>query len=153
MANTYTQIYVQLVFAAGNRDRLISETERPAVEKYICGIVSSLNSKVLAIYCNPDHCHLLVGLHPQLSVADLAKTVKAKSSKWMNESNPRSNHFHWQVGYGAFTYHRDIITTVIDYIRNQAEHHQVKSFKEEYIAFLQSTKIDFDERYLFYELD
>ena len=152
MANTYTQIFVQLVFAVGERKRLISEADRPALEKYICGIVSSMDSKVLAVYCNPDHCHLLVSLNPKVSISDLAKTVKSKSSKWMNESSDRAERFHWQTGYGAFTYYRNRIPYVIDYIRNQHEHHRVKSFTEEYLDFLKSAGIEYDDRYLFQSL-
>ena len=153
MANTYTQIYVQLVFAVGDRNSKISEDEKALVEQYICGIVSSLNSAPLAVYCNPDHFHLLVGLHPQLSVSDFARIVKSKSSKWMNERWRNGRRFHWQSGYGAFTYHRSKLPAVIAYIRNQHEHHRVKTFREEYIEFLRSANIDFDDRYLFVDVD
>ena len=104
MANTYTQIYVQIVFAVKHRQNLISETNREKLEKYICGIISNKKSKPLAIYCNPDHTHVLIGLHPSVSISDMARDIKANSSKWINENNWLKQEFHWQTGCGAFTY-------------------------------------------------
>lgn len=149
MANTYTQIYVQIVFAVKGRQNLISENIREKVEKYICGIVSNKKSKPIAIYCNPDHLHILIGLHPTISVSDMARDIKANSSKWINEHNLIQGKFAWQEGFGAFTYSKSQIDTVVKYIMNQPEHHKKTTFRDEYIQFLKNFEIDYNEKYLY----
>lgn len=149
MANTYTQLLVQIVFAVKGRQNLISEAHREPLEKYICGIISNKQSKPLAIYCNPDHCHVLIGFNPSVSIADLVRDIKANSSKWINENHWVPGKFAWQEGYGAFSYARSQLNVVVQYILNQAEHHRKRTFKEEYLEFLQKFEIDFDERYVF----
>ena len=149
MANTYTQIYVQIVFAVQGRQNLVSESNRESLEKYICGIVSNKKSKPLAIYCNPDHTHILIGLHPSISISDIARDIKASSSKWINEGNWMLGKFKWQEGFGAFTYSKPQIDVVVKYILNQAEHHKKTRFKEEYVIFLNKYEIDYNEKYLF----
>jgi len=149
MANTYTQLLVQIVFAVKGRQNLISEAHREPLEKYICGIISNKQSKPLAIYCNPDHCHVLIGFNPSVSIADLVRDIKANSSKWINENHWVPGKFAWQEGYGAFSYARSQLNVVVQYILNQREHHRKRTFKEEYLEFLQKFEIDFDERYVF----
>ncbi|WP_127140321.1 IS200/IS605 family transposase [Flagellimonas marinaquae] len=149
MANTYTQILVQIVFAVKGRQNLITEKHREQVEKYICGIVNNKKSKALAIYCNPDHCHILMGLHPSVSISEMARDIKANSSKWINENKWVMGKFAWQEGYGAFTYSRSQLNKVVQYIRNQPEHHKKKTFKEEYIDFLEKFDIQYDDKYMF----
>ena len=153
MANTYTQIYVQIVFAVQGRQNLISEKIREKLEKYICGIVTNKKSKPLAIYCNPDHTHVFIGLHPSVSVSDMARDIKANSSKWINEEKLIKGKFSWQEGFGAFTYSKSQIDSVVKYILNQPEHHKKLTFREEYIDFLKKFEIDYDEKYLFNWLD
>ncbi len=148
MANTYSQLYVQSVFAVKNRESLIDESFRDRVEKYICGIVSGNKCKSLAIYCNPDHTHLLVGLHPAVSVPDLMRDVKAVSSKFIHESLEMPK-FGWQDGFGTFSYSRSQIDQVVKYILNQPERHRKRSFKDEYLEMLSKAEIEYDERYLF----
>ena len=149
MANTYTQIYVQIVFAVKGRENLIHEKHRDELEKYICGIVNNKGSKPLAIYCNPDHLHILIGLKSNTSVSDITRDIKANSSKWINEKKFIVGKFSWQEGYGAFTYAKSQIDAVAKYIHNQPQHHQKKSFKEEYLAILNKAEIEFEEKYLF----
>ena len=149
MPNTYTQIYVQIVFAVQGRQNLISEKYRKKLEKYICGIISNKKSKPLAIYCNPDHTHILIGLHPSISISDMARDIKANSSKWINEQKWIAGKFKWQEGFGAFTYSKSQIDAVVKYILNQPQHHKKTSFKEEYINFLRKFEIDYNEKYLF----
>lgn len=153
MANTYTQIYVQIVFAVKGRQNLIVEKYREAVEKYICGIIKNDHSKPLAIYCNPDHVHVLIGLHPSFSISDMARNIKANSSKWINEQNIIQGLFQWQEGYGAFSYSKSQIDAVCKYILNQPNHHHNKSFREEYLFLLQKYEIEYDEKYVFEWLD
>jgi len=153
MANTYTQIYVQIVFAVQGRQNLISEGIREKVEKYICGIVSNKKSKPIAIYCNPDHLHILIGLHPSISVSDMARDIKANSSKWMNEEKMIIGKFKWQEGFGAFSYSKSQIDAVVKYIANQPEHHKKATFKDEYIQFLKNFEIEYNEKYLYEWID
>jgi putative transposase len=149
MANTYTQLYVQLVFAVKHRQSLIKEVLRTDLQKYISGIISNQNHKILAIYVMPDHCHILVGLNPKDSISDLVRTIKSNPSKWVNETNLVKHRFQWQEGYGAFTYGQSQIPNVIQYVLNQKEHHRKKTFKEEYSDFLKNFNIEHDEKYLF----
>lgn len=149
MANTFTQIYVQIVFAVKGRENLISEKNRQSIEKYICGIVNNKKSKPLSIYCNPDHIHILIGLNPETSISDMARDIKSNSSKWINDNSMISKKFNWQRGYGAFTHSKSQINSVVKYILNQEEHHRKINFEEEYKHILQENEIPFDERYLF----
>ncbi len=149
MANTYTQIYVQIVFAVQGRQNIIAEKNRDQLEKYICGIVSNKKSKPLAIYCNPDHTHILIGLHPSVAVSDMARDIKASTSKWINENKWIKGNFRWQEGFGAFTYSKSQIDSVVKYILNQREHHKQKTFREEYLDFLEKFNVDYNEKYLF----
>lgn len=149
MPNTYSQILVQIVFAVKGRQNLISEYNRQALERNMCGIVSNKKSKPLAIFCNPDHTHILIGLHPSVSISELTRDIKANSSKWINENSWVKGKFSWQEGYGAFTYSRSQLDIVVKYILNQAEHHKKKSFKEEYLDFLKKFEVEYDEKYLF----
>ncbi len=149
MANTYTQIYVQIVFAVQGRQNLIVEKNRDQLEKYICGIVSNKKSKTLAIYYNPDHTHILIGLHPSVAVSDIARDIKASSSKWINQNKWVKGNFKWQEGFGAFTYSKSQIDVVVNYILNQRKHHKKKTFREEYMDFLEKFNVDYNEKYLF----
>lgn len=149
MANTYTQLLIQFVFAVRGHQNLIEEKNRERIEKYICGIISNKQSKPLAIYCNPDHCHILVGLNPLYSISDLVREVKSSSSKWINENRMIKGKFSWQEGYGAFSYARSQLDPVVQYIKNQPIHHRKESFKEEYTNFLKKFDVEYDETYLF----
>jgi len=153
MANTYTQLYVHLVFVVKGRENLISENHREELEKYICGIINNKNCKPLAIYCNPDHTHILLGLHPTISVSDIARDIKANSSRFINENKWKKGKFNWQDGFGAFSYSKSHLDNVIKYILNQPYHHKKKTFKEEYIDFLKKYEVNYDEKYLFDWLD
>jgi len=149
MANTYTEIYVQIIFAVQGKENLIYESIRDRVGKYICGTVSNNNSKSLSIYCNPDHVHILIGLHPTISISDMARDIKASSSKMINENCLIKGKFRWQEGYGAFTYSKSQIDSVAKYILNQPEHHKKKNFKDEYLDILHKLDIKYDDAYLF----
>lgn len=149
MANTYTQMYVQIVFAVEHRANLIAEAHRDEIEKYICGAISNKKSKPLAIYCNPDHTHILLGLHPTVSVSDLTRDIKANSSKFINEKKWLRGKFNWQEGFGAFTYSKSQIDAVVKYILNQPLHHRKQTFKDEYLATLKNFDVEYDEQYLF----
>ena len=142
-------MYVQIVFAVFGRTNIISEIHREELEKYICGIVSNNKCKPLAIYCNPDHVHILVGLHPIVAVSDLTRDIKASSSKFINNKMWIKGKFAWQDGFGTFTYSKSQIDDVAKYILSQPVHHRKKTFKEEYLEILRKNDIEYDERYLF----
>jgi REP element-mobilizing transposase RayT len=131
------------------RQSLIVEKQREQLEKYICGIVSNNKSKPLAIYCNPDHIHILIGLEPNKSISDMVRDIKSNSSRWLNENRWIKTKFRWQEGYGAFTYSKSQIDSVVKYILNQPEHHKKTTFKSEYLKILQQSDVEFDEQYLF----
>ena len=149
MANTYTQLYIQFVFSVKGRQNLIKESFRDELEKVMCGIVSNQKCKPYAIYCNPDHTHIFVGMHPTLSPSKLMEQVKAGSSKWLNDKKYIPGKFSWQDGYGAFTYSKSHIDNVVKYILNQLEHHKKQSFKDEYLLILEKFDVDYDANYLF----
>jgi len=149
MANVYSQLYIQLVFAVKGRNSLIKKEFRERVEKYITGIVNEKGHKPLAIYCMPDHTHLLIGLKPDLNLSDLVRDIKTGSNKFIKDKNLSKYKFEWQVGYGAFSYSKSALNNVIEYILNQPKHHKKRTFKEEYIGFLKKFEIEYNEKYLF----
>jgi REP element-mobilizing transposase RayT len=149
MANSFSQLYVQMVFAVKNRQSLISPERKDQIEKYICGIAANIKCKPIAIYCNPAHTHLLVNIKPVVCIADAIRDIKSFSSRYINEEQLVSGHFEWQVGYGVFSYGQSQIDKVKAYIFNQYEHHHTKSFKEEYLALLNAFQIDYGKEYMF----
>jgi len=149
MANTYTQIYIHVVFAVEGRQNLINPEHSDELQKYISGIVSGQKQKLIVINNMPDHLHLLVGLRPDSSLSDLVRDIKANSSKFINEQRWVIGRFSWQEGFGAFSYSRSQLSAVIRYIENQQKHHAKKSFQEEYIALLEKFGVEYDPRYIF----
>jgi putative transposase len=149
MANTYTQIHIQTVFTVQNRECIILNSWKEELYRYIIGIVKSNNHKLLSINGMPDHIHILFGLRPSQSIADLMQDVKGSSSKWINDKKFVQGKFSWQEGYAAFSYSKAEVPTIIQYIMNQTMHHRKKTFSEEYYDMLKEFEIDFDERYIF----
>ncbi|HEY9509376.1 MAG TPA: IS200/IS605 family transposase [Verrucomicrobiae bacterium] len=149
MANTYTQIYLHVVFAVEGRQNLIAPEHNDELQKYITGIVTAQKHKLIAINNMPDHLHMLVGLRPDAALSDLVRDVKAGSSKFINEKRWMAGRFSWQEGFGAFSYARSQLDKVIRYIQNQQKHHAKKSFREEYVELLEKFNVDFDARYIF----
>ena len=149
MPNTFTQLLIQLVFAVKGRQNFVKESFRDELEKYICGIARNKLHKPLSIYCMPDHLHFLVGLHTSQSISELVKVIKKSSTDFINEKHFIKNHFHWQEGYGAFSYSRSQLDNVVKYILNQPKHHKKETFRQEYLKFLKRFEIEFDEKYLF----
>ena len=149
MPNTYTQLYVQFVFAVKGRQNLIHETFKDELEKIMCGIVTNMKCKAISIYCNPDHVHFLVGMSPDISPSKLMEQVKSGSSKWLNEKKYIQGKFEWQSGFGAFTYSKSQLNRVVGYIMNQPQHHKKQSFREEYLLLLEKFEVPFNSKYLF----
>ncbi len=153
MANTYTQLYIQIVFAVKGRQNLIFKNRKDELYKYITGIVTNEGQKLIAINGMSDHIHILLGLKPDKSLSDLVRDIKANSSRFINEKKWIDGKFEWQTGFGAFSYSHSQLTNVINYIQNQEEHHKKKTFKDEYLTFLKSYNIDYEEKYIFNEIE
>lgn len=152
MANTYTQIHIHFVFSVKFRHGIIESKWKEDLYKYMTGIIQNNNHKLLAINGMSDHIHILIGLRPAQSISDLMKDIKQSSSKWINENKLTNGHFEWQEGYGAFSYSKSQINHVVNYIQNQELHHKKKTFKEEYLDFLEKFEIEYDEKFIFKEL-
>jgi REP element-mobilizing transposase RayT len=149
MANTFSQIYLQFVFAVKNRQNLISQNNKEELHKYITALVQNRKAKLLAIHCMPDHIHIFVGFKPTISIADFVKEIKVESNEFINSKNWIKGMFSWQEGYGVFSYSQSHVDAVIKYILSQETHHQKKTFKQEYLELLKKFEIQFDEKYLF----
>ena len=149
MANTYTQLNVQTVFAVKGRDNFITSNFRDELFGYISGILKNIKQYPLAVNGYNDHVHIFFELNPSSSVSDVLEIVKANSSKWINTNKFVKGHFEWQRGYGGFTYSRSQRNDVIQYIMHQEKHHATKPFREEYLEMLKKFEIEYDERYIF----
>ncbi|WP_428230811.1 IS200/IS605 family transposase [Flavobacterium sp.] len=149
MANTYSQLYIHIVFAVKGRQNLISSVWKDEIYKFITGIITNKGQKLIAINGMPDHVHILIGFKPDQSISDLVRDIKANSSKFINDKKWINGKFEWQTGFGAFSYSHSQLTNVINYIHNQEEHHKTKTFKEEYVEFLKLFHIEFKNEYLF----
>lgn len=153
MANTYSQIHLQFVFAVKYRNSLIRSQWKEELYLYISGIIEKQGHKLLAINGMDDHIHIFIGMRPNQSVSDLLQDIKRNSSLWINQKGFVNGKFEWQEGYGAFSYSKSHVKSVIDYIKNQEKHHKRISFREEYIDFLKKFEIEYDERYIFKEIN
>lgn len=149
MANTYSQITIHCVFAVKGRENIIAQSWRDRLHSYLSGIITEKGAKALAVGGWKDHVHILVGLPVTISVSDFMSSVKANSSKWINEQRFVPGKFQWQPGYGAFSYSKSQRDTVVKYIINQEEHHKTKTFREEYIKMLTDFEVIYEEKYIF----
>ena len=149
MGNTYSQIYIQVVFAVKNRDALIHHNWEEQLYKYITGIVQNKEQKMLAINGIPDHIHFFIGMKPTCCLADLVREVKKSSNDFVKDNHFSKFKFSWQEGYGAFSYSHSQLDAVIAYIRNQKQHHSKKTFREEYLELLTKFNVEFKNDYLF----
>jgi len=149
MANTYTQIYIQVVFAVSGREYLITRDFKEELYKYIAGMVRNKKQKLIAINGMPDHLHLLIGMKPDLLLSELVGQVKASSSNFINGHAWVKGRFSWQEGFGAFSYSHSQLSAVAGYIENQEAHHAKRSFKQEYLGLLRKFDLAYDEKYLF----
>lgn len=149
MANTYSQIYIQVVFAVAGRASVIPGEHKDELHRYVTGIVTRRGQKLIAINSMPDHVHLLIGLKPDCALSDLVGDVKAASSKLIHERQWVPGRFAWQEGFGAFSYSHSQLGDVIRYIQQQEEHHAKRTFAQEYREFLERFEIMYDPRYVF----
>jgi putative transposase len=149
MAGTFSQIYIQVVFAVQGRGNFLQDPWRVEVFKYISGIIKVKNQKPIIVNGIKNHVHIFVGLKPSMAVSNLVRDIKNNSSNFINEKKWVSGKFSWQEGFGSFSYSNSQVEQVYNYILNQEKHHKQKTFKEEYLEFLKKFEIDYDERYLF----
>jgi putative transposase len=149
MANTYSQIYIQIIFAVESRQNLIDPIHNDVLQKYISGIVTRQNQKLIVINNMPDHYHLLIGQRPDSNLSDLVGDIKSGSTNFINRQRWVKGRFNWQEGFGAFSYSRSQLDTVIRYVRNQQKHHKKRSFRAEYVSLLDKFQVPYDERYIF----
>lgn len=152
MANTYHQIYIQIVFAVKNRNAIIEETWKSKLLGVIGNLINETGCRTIIINGVEDHVHCLLALKPTIAISELMKTVKAKSSKYINDNTLTKSKFSWQEGYGVFSYSQSQIDSVYKYIQNQKEHHKKQSFNEEYLNFLNKFSIQYDEKFIFENL-
>ncbi|OYT10607.1 MAG: transposase [Bacteroidetes bacterium 4572_112] len=153
MPGTYSQIYIQYVFAVKGRANLLHDDWRDELFKYISGIITGKGQKAIIVNGYRDHVHVFVGLKPSMKISDLIRDIKNNSSNFINSNNWIKGKFSWQEGYGVFTYSHSQIDNVYNYILNQESHHAKKTFKEEYIEFLKKFDIKYEENYLFEWID
>lgn len=152
MANAYHQVYLQVIFAVKYRQAVISKVWKPALLGVVGNLINETGCKTIIVNGVGDHIHCLLGLKPVVSISELMKSVKAKSSKYINDHNLTKVRFEWQEGYGVFSYSHSQIDKVYHYIANQEEHHKKQIFREEYLGILEEFKVFYDERYIFEDL-
>ena len=153
MANTYTQIYIHVVFAIKYREASISHLWKERLHKYITGIIRNKGHKLIAINTMPDHVHIFIGMKPDESLSDLVRDIKRDSTNFVNQEIKPRVKFQWQEGFGAFSYSHSQIDSVVNYIIHQEEHHQKQTFREEYETLLKKFSVDYEPRYAFHKLE
>ncbi|MEO6287836.1 MAG: IS200/IS605 family transposase [Dyadobacter sp.] len=149
MSGTFSQVYIQVVFAVKGRENLIAKTWKDDLHQYMAGIVRGKEQKSIIVNGAADHVHLFIGLRPSMAISDLVRDVKNNSSNFINSKKFVPSKFSWQEGYGSFSYGHSQIESVYNYILNQEAHHQKKTFKEEYLGMLKKFEIEYNEKYLF----
>jgi len=146
--STYTQILYQIVFSTKDREKTLLLENREELFRYIWGLFKNKKCMLYQINGVADHIHIATHLHPTISLSSLVKDLKVSTSLWIKEKQVFPNFTSWQEGYGGFTYSIKEKEVLVNYIKNQAEHHRVKSFRDEFIGLLIEHGIEFDERYL-----
>lgn len=147
MPSTHTSLHYHLIFSTKDRVPPIQPNLRTRMHAYLGGVIRGLAGVALDVGGTADHVHLVVGLKPTHTLADVLRVLKGDSSKWIHEEL-RLEEFAWQEGYGAFTISKSELPSVRRYVQEQEEHHRKRSFQEEYRTFLERNGIEFDERYL-----
>ncbi len=148
MANSYTSLFIHIIFSTTNRERVLTSAVRDRLWAYMGGIARENKMKALSVGGTADHAHLLILIPPVIPVAKAVQLIKGGSSKWLHESHVSLRSFAWQEGYGAFSIGASQTDAVSEYIARQEEHHRIRTFQEEYLAFLKEYNVDYDERYV-----
>lgn len=153
MPGTFSQIYIQVVFAVKSRESLIHHSWEEELYKYIAGIIRNKEQKLITINGIQDHIHILIGMRPSCCLSDLVREIKKSSNDFIREKKFTKHKFQWQEGYGAFSYSHSALSSVVAYIENQKDHHNVQSFRDEYLEFLKKFEVEFKDEYLFEWID
>lgn len=153
MANTYTQLYIQIVIVVKGRHCLIPNDKKENLYKYITGIIWNKKHKLISINGISNHIHFLIGLNPSEALSEFVKEVKRCSTNFINEQKWLRSKFSWQKGFGGFSYSRSQLDKVVKYIENQEKHRKKRTFREEYIEMLKKFKVKFDDKYIFEEVE
>jgi putative transposase len=153
MAGTFSQIYIHIVIVVKKRDNLIPKANREELFEYMAGIIRNKGQKPIIVNGVGNHVHIFLGLKPDMKISDLARDIKNNSTNFINKTNWIKMKFSWQAGYAAFSYAESQVEAVFNYIKNQEEHHKKKTFREEYLEFLEKFKVEFDEKYLYDWID
>lgn len=148
-SGTFSQIYIQIVFAVKGRENLIQKHWEEELYQYITGIIQTKGQKMLAINGMPDHIHIFIGMKPTCCLSDLVREIKKSTNQWIGEKKFVKGKFYWQEGFGAFSYSQSSLESVISYIANQKKHHQKRTFKEEYKELLEKFQIAYNTDFLF----
>ncbi len=149
MADTYTQLYVHIVFSVKGRQALIPKHHKSELHKYITGIITNKKQKMLQINSMPDHIHILIGMTHDVTLSGLVKDIKVNSTRFINQKGWTVEQFSWQTGYGAFSYSHSQIPKIAKYIENQETHHSKQTFRDEYLAFLKRFDVPYNPKYVF----
>lgn len=149
MGDTFSKLYIQIIFCVKGRENLIGKAWKDELNKYIAGFIKGKNQKTIIVNGMPDHIHAFIGLKPTIAISGLVRDIKNNSSNFINTNKFVKGKFSWQEGYGAFSYSHSQIQNVYEYILNQEEHHKTKSFKDEYLNILEKFEIEYDDRRLF----
>ena len=149
MADTYTQLYIRIIFAVKGRECFIPKQHKEAVHQYIARIITHKKQTVIQINSMPDHLDILVGITPDIAISDLVRDIKANSSKWINQKRWVVGRFEWQAGFGAFSYAHSQLDMVVDYIKNQEAHHSGRTSQAEYLEFLERFDVRYNPEYVF----
>ncbi len=146
--STYTQIYFHIVYSTKNRERLLWSERREELLRYAWGVIKNRKCHLYRINAVEDHMHMFTHLHPSLSLSDFVKEVKTALTGWIKQNAVFPGFSNWQDGYGAFTHSHAEKDRLIEYVKNQAEHHKTVTFEEELRRLLKEAGIEFDERFL-----
>ena len=146
--STYTQILYQIVFSTKRRERTLQKDNCVELFKYMWGILKNKKCHLYRINGVEDHIHIVTHIHPTIALANLIKDIKLASSAFIKEKNLFPNFDGWQEGYSAFTYSIKEKDNLIEYVKNQEEHHKTITFKEELIELLKEHGVEFDVKYL-----
>lgn len=148
MAQSLSQVYVHIVFSTKNRQAIIDEAIQAGLFEYIGGICKGLECIPLRVGGHNDHIHVLCILSKKITQIKLLEEIKKQSSKWIKTKGESYRNFYWQSGYGIFSVNPSETDVVVNYIKNQAEHHAKRTFQDEFRAFLRKYNVDYDERYV-----
>lgn len=149
MADTYSKIYIHIIFAVKGRQNLISAKWEEELYSYLTGIIKNKGQKLIRINGMPDHLHLLIGIKPEIALSHLVRDIKSNSSRFINEKRWINGKFEWQQGFGAFSLGYSQVNAAVNYIKNQKEHHKKTTFREEYEKFLKAYDVEYKTQFLF----